>query len=220
MGAASDTVRASAAGSTAPLPSERKAPSMPRREKKPLSRADLIAHPVRLRIIMAVAGQQLTTRQIQGLLPDVPQATLYWNIQRLADAGLLQVEQEIPVRGTVERVYSLVEGTSRIGGAELANTSREDHLRYFTGLFATMLSWLRSYLDQESFDPRADGLTCRGTIVCLSDAEYQQLLDDLGALLQSAMTNPPTPGRRRRIMGLTVIPERRDPPVRPEDDAT
>jgi Helix-turn-helix domain len=220
MRAASDAVRAPAAGSTAPLPSERKAPSMPRREKKPLSRADLIAHPVRLRILMAVAGRQLTTRQIQGLLPDVPQATLYWNIQRLADAGFLQVEEEIPVRGTVERVYSLVEGTSRIGGAELASMSREDHLRCFTGLFATILSWLRSYLDQESFDPRADGLTCRGTILCLSDAEHQQLLDDLGALLQPAMTNPPIPGRRRRIMGLTVIPERRDLPGGPADDAT
>jgi DNA-binding transcriptional ArsR family regulator len=191
---------------------------MPRREKKPLSRADLIAHPVRLRIIMAVAGQQLTTRQIHGLLLDVPQATLYWNIQRLADAGILQVEEEIRVRGTVEKVYSLVEGSSRIGGADLASASREDHLRYFTGLFATMLSWLRSYLDQESFDPRADGLTCRAAILCLSDPEYRQLLDDLAALLQPAMTNPPTPGRRRRIMSLAVIPERRDSPVRAEDD--
>ena len=101
------------------------------------------------------------------------------------------------MRGAVEKVYSLVEGSSRIGGADLASTSREEHQRYFTGLFATMLSWLRSYLDQESFDPRTDGLICRAAILCLSDPEYQQLLDDVSALLQPAMTNSPTPGRRR-----------------------
>ena len=102
--------------------------------------------------------------------------------------------------------------------ADLASTSPEEHLRYFTGLFAMMLSWLRSYLDQERFDPRADGLTCRATILCLSDPEYQQLLDDLAALLQPAMTHPPTPGRRRRIMSLAVIPERCDSPAGSEAD--
>jgi hypothetical protein len=181
---------------------------MPRKGEEPLSRADLVAHPVRLRILMAVAGQSLTTRQIGALLPEVPQATLYWNIHRLAEAGILRVEKEIPVRGTVERVYSLVAGASGIGGAELASASREDHLRYFTVLFATMLSWLRSYLDQKRIDPKADGLTCRGTIVTLSDAEYAQVLHDIDALLKPGMTNPPTPERRRRIIGLAAVPER------------
>jgi hypothetical protein len=150
------------------------------------------------------------------LLSDVPQATLYWNIHRLADAGILKVEREIPVRGTVERVYSLVEGAARIGGAELASASREDHRRNFTALFATMLSWLSRYLEQESIDPSGEGLTCRGTIVTLSDAEYAQLLEDIGALLKPAMTNPLTPERRRRIFSLAAVPERRRGPERPD----
>jgi DNA-binding transcriptional ArsR family regulator len=187
-----------------------------KREKKPLSRADLIGHPVCHRIIMTVAGRRLTTQEIAAVLPDVPQATLYRNIHRLADAGILEVVKEIPVRGTVERVYALVEGASRIGGAELANASREDHVRFFTVMFASMLSWLRRYLQQETIDPIADGLTCRATTVYLSDAEYHKLLDDLGELMKPAMSNPPTRDRRRRIIGWTAIPERRDPSGRPE----
>src|SRR5687767_2199950 len=62
--------------------------SMPRREEAPLSRADLLAHPVRLRIIMALAGEQLTPQQIAAVLADVPPATLYRQINRLAEGGV------------------------------------------------------------------------------------------------------------------------------------
>ncbi len=34
--------------------------------------------------------------------------------------------------------------------------------------------------------------------------------------MKPAMTNPKSPGRRRRIIGWTAIPERREPSERPE----
>jgi DNA-binding transcriptional ArsR family regulator len=191
---------------------------MRKSERPPAARADLIAHPVRLRIILALAGQQLTTHQIAAFLPDVPQASLYRNIHRLAEAGILRVVRETPVRGAIQRVYALVEGAGGFREAELASASREDHLRYFTIFFATMLSSLRSYLQQEVIDPRADGLTCRAATVYVSDAEYRRLLEQVGELLEPAMTHPRTPGRRQRIIGLTAIPARRDQSAEPDDD--
>jgi hypothetical protein len=182
---------------------------MRKKETPPDSRADLIAHPVRLRMMLALAGQQLTTQQIASLLPDVPRASLYRNIHRLAEGGVVRVVRETPVRGTVERVYALVEGARGFSEAELARASREDHRRYFAVFFATMLSSLQSYLQQATIDPIADGLTCRAAVVYLSDGEYRRLLDQVGALLEPAMALPHTLERRRRIIGLTAIPERR-----------
>ncbi|NNJ11357.1 helix-turn-helix domain-containing protein [Chloroflexales bacterium ZM16-3] len=47
------------------------------------SPADLLLHPIRLRIIVALTVQQLTVQQLAGVLPDVPQATLYRQIHKL-----------------------------------------------------------------------------------------------------------------------------------------
>jgi len=54
--------------------------------------ADLLLHPVRLRIVQAFLGDRaLTTTELRAELPDVPQASLYRNIARLVGAGVLSI---------------------------------------------------------------------------------------------------------------------------------
>jgi DNA-binding transcriptional ArsR family regulator len=73
------------------------------------SKVDLILHPIRMRIIMALAGERWTARQIAAALPDVAQATLYRHINALAEGGILRIVEERPVRGMVEKVYALAD---------------------------------------------------------------------------------------------------------------
>jgi DNA-binding transcriptional ArsR family regulator len=186
---------------------------MRRRDTGPLAHADLIAHPTRLRIIQTVAGRRMTTQQIAEILPDVPQATLYRHVNRLAEAGVLEVVEEIPVRGTLEKVYTLAEGAGRLPEEELAKATPEDHLRYFSVFFASLLSWLRSFLQQDSVDYKRDGLTCQGTTVYLSDEEYRQLHAEVSQLVQARAAHAPSPERRRRVLAWISIPERRDAPT-------
>lgn len=63
------------------------------------ARANLLLHPVRLRIVTAAAGRELTAADLAAALPDVPQATLYRHLKRLVDGGMLAVVAENPVRG-------------------------------------------------------------------------------------------------------------------------
>src|SRR2546430_2345141 len=86
------------------------------REKRdmPIPKAELIVHPVRLRILEAAQRQKLTSRQIAEYLPDVPQATLYRQIKLLLDGGLLEVVEERLVHGIVEKVYTLPEGAGHL----------------------------------------------------------------------------------------------------------
>ncbi len=67
------------------------------------TRQDLLLHPVRQRILLATAGRRVTAQQLVNAMPDVPQATLYRNINKLAGAGLLVVVGERRVRNTVEK---------------------------------------------------------------------------------------------------------------------
>jgi DNA-binding transcriptional ArsR family regulator len=189
---------------------------MSAREEESRSRADLLAHPVRLRVIMALAGEQLTPQQIAAALSDVPQATLYRHINRLAEGGALRVVRETPVRGAVEKVYALVEESANLDETDLAHATGEDHIRYFTVFFAAILGQLRSYFQQETASPRTDGLVCQGSTPYLTDAEYHRLLSDLGALLATAHANPRTPDRRRRFIGWVALPGPQAPDAPPE----
>src|SRR3954469_15482471 len=81
-----------------------------------LTSADLLLHPVRLRIVQAFLGERaLTTAELRDELPDIPPASLYRHIALLADAGVLAVASERRVRGATERTYILRLAAANIG---------------------------------------------------------------------------------------------------------
>ena len=69
--------------------------------------AEVVLHPVRLRIVQQLGGRRLTTAQLRAELPDVTQATLYRHIAALIDAEIVTVVDERRVRGTIERALAL-----------------------------------------------------------------------------------------------------------------
>jgi DNA-binding transcriptional ArsR family regulator len=172
------------------------------------SRADLIMHPVRVRLLSTLARRHLTARQLSELLPDVPQATLYHHLGILTRANLLRVVSERRVRGTVEKLYALADDSAILGRAELANASREEHLRYFTVFVASLLGDFARYLQQDApIDPHADGVGYRQTPFYLSDDEFAQAVADVNQALLPYFNNQPSPQRRRRLFAMVALPD-------------
>jgi len=87
-----------------------------------MEQIELVLHPVRMRMILAIATRVLTTQQLANLLPDVAQTTLYRHINLLLEGGILTVVRESKVRGTVERELALVKGAGRIDMETSTNT--------------------------------------------------------------------------------------------------
>ena len=80
-----------------------------------MASADLLLHPVRLRIVQAFLGDRaLTTGELHAELDDVPTASLYRHVAHLVDAGVLSVVAERRVRGAVERTYVMRAAAARL----------------------------------------------------------------------------------------------------------
>jgi hypothetical protein len=172
-----------------------------------MKRADLILHPVRLRIIVAFArGRRLTPQQVAALLPDVSQATLYRQIERLYRGGALAVAAERPVRGAVERTYVLAEGGASLSPDELAKSSREDHLGYFTAFAAGLVAQFEEYLERSEVDLLKDGVGYRQVVLNLTDEEVSEMAVALNAAVGPFLAYDPKPGRRRRMLATVLIP--------------
>jgi hypothetical protein len=172
-----------------------------------MKRADLILHPVRLRIILAFArGRRLTPQQVSALLADVPQATLYRQIERLYQGGALAVAAERRVRGAVERTYVLAEGGASLSPEDLAKSSPDDHLGYFTAFAAGLISQFEQYLERSEIDLVKDGVGYRQVVLNLTDEELSEMAVALNLAVGRFLAYDPKPGRTRRMLATVLFP--------------
>ena len=172
-----------------------------------MSTADLLLHPVRLRIVQTLVGRPMTPLALKEALGDVPQATVYRQLNRLVEGGLVDVIGERPVRGGTERTYAVVEEAVRLGGEELAGAGPDDHLRFFTTFVGSLLSGYGRYLDMPEIDLEADGAGYRQTPMWLTDDEFDDFIEGLGDLLERGYRNDAAPGRRRRLVTTVIFPD-------------
>lgn len=171
--------------------------------------ADVVMHPVRLRIIQQLGGRQLTTAQLRQALPDVTQATLYRHIAALVDAEILAVVAERKVRGTTERTLAI---GSRLAVADL------DELRAMDD--GQLRSAFLAFLGQvgENFDRfLASGDRSLRDFLGFHLSPLYVVAEDLpkiqAALIEALgpYQTDPGDGRQRVALATALIPEPAEP---------
>jgi Helix-turn-helix domain len=169
--------------------------------------ADLLLHPVRLRIVQSFLGDRaLTTNQLRAELPDVPAASLYRHVARLVDGGVLAVVAERRVRGAVERTYVLRTAAARISMDEVATMTPDEHRHAFLAFAARLIGDFDRYLAREDVDPVRDGGSYDLAGMWLDDTELLEFGRELLTVIQPRLANAPRPGRKRRILATVLIP--------------
>lgn len=169
--------------------------------------ADLLLHPVRLRIVQTFLGDRaLTTTSLRDELSDVPPTSLYRHVARLVNAGVLTVVAERRVRGTVERTYVLRLSAASVGLDEVAAMSAEDHRQALMAYVAGLLGDFDRYFARGDVDLLRDQVSYRLAAMWLDDAEFADLRRELARVLQPCLARPPAPGRTRRILASIMLP--------------
>lgn len=175
----------------------------------PTLKAELILHPIRLRILTAISSYRLTARELAEALPDIPLTTLYRHINALLEGRLLVVVEEKQIRGTVERTYAQPAPPS-LAAEDLRDMTRQECEQQFTMYLSTLMGDAQRYLESrhpdERFNPIEDGVQVSKVQLYLDDQEFEQFSASLLALILSAAKNEPREGRRKRIFSSVIIP--------------
>lgn len=180
-----------------------------------MTSADLLLHPVRLRIVQAFLGDRaLTTAQLAAELGDVPAGSLYRHVAMLTRAGVLQVVAERRVRAVVERTYMLRAAAAQIRPDEVAAMTPEQHFQAFVAYVAGMLTDAERYLLTGSPDPARDGASYRMAAMWLTDTELAELARDLQQVFLPRLVNRPSKRRRRRSLYTVLLPAPEAPRAR------
>lgn len=174
---------------------------------------ELLLHPVRLRIVHAVAGgRALTTTQLRARMPDVSKATMYRHVALLADGGVLEVDGEQKVGGTIERRYRLHQPRPVIDAETAASASLEDYRCAFAVSMAALLGEFNAYLDRGHADPAADAVGFRQHSLWLSPQERAELIAEMRRAIVQQLENEPAPDRRQHLLSPILFPIEEPPP--------
>lgn len=178
---------------------------------------ELLLHPVRLRIVHAMSGGRiLTTFQLRTRMPDVSKATMYRQISLLVDGGILEVEGEQKVGGTIERRYQL-RGSGSVIGTDVvaASISLEDYRRAFATAMTALLGEFNAYLDRGHPDPTADSVGFRQHSLWLSPNERDELISKMREAIVPQLKNEPASDRRQHLLSPILFPIEDLPPKTP-----
>ena len=179
------------------------------------TRENLLLHPVRMRIFLAVAGRQVTAQQLAAELPDIPQATLYRNINTLAAAGMLVVVGEKRVRNTIEKTYALPAQGVMLTPEDWKNAQPEDAIQLAARFFGLLMGRYLQYIQKGNFDLAQDNVLFQMVPLYVSREEALELGRALGDLLIPYTRKEPSPERKHLILSLVSFPDVTGGPMAP-----
>ena len=171
-------------------------------------KAELIIHPVRLRILQSLSSSALTTQQISDSLPDVPASSIYRHLKLLLDGGIVEVVDTRLVKGIQEKVYGLAVAP-HLSQADMAGLSKEDHLKYFTSYIATLLQGFADYLDSREegqLDFEADAVGYTELIFFANEDELKMFGGEMNRAIQKVARNPEGNGRQQHKLAVITYP--------------
>lgn len=169
-----------------------------------MNASELLVHPVRLRIVHALSGgQSLTTADLCTRLPDVSKAGVYRHVDMLTEAGVLTVDSERRVRGTVERRYRLNRERAIVNAED---ATPDEWRQAFVAAMAALLAEFDTYLARDNADPIADAVGFRQHAMWLSPNELGDLITDLRAAIAPRMGNEPSADRRQYLLSPIHFP--------------
>jgi DNA-binding transcriptional ArsR family regulator len=174
-----------------------------------MNKADLIIHPIRLRILRELSSAQLTTQELSERLEDVPTSSIYRHIKLLLDGELVEVADARLVKGIQEKTYRLVQ-PAILGPDDVANWTAEDHLGYFTTYALTLIHDFNSYVtaaekEQEGLDFLTDRVGYREVVLYAKIEELDAAIGAINAALLPLLQNEAGNGDRRKYKLATIL---------------
>ena len=165
-------------------------------QKKVLTRAQAILHPVRARITVALSDRALTPREVARQMPEIPLGTVYRHINLLLNAGIIRVVAVRKVQGVLERQFALIQEQAFLKREEL---TADD----ITGLVAALTSVVQAtfgrYIQNTPMPPPEGAMTFVINSVLLTRDEYAALRQTIADYMKKTGRQPSDEYERRFI---------------------
>ncbi|WP_062076543.1 helix-turn-helix domain-containing protein [Demequina globuliformis] len=172
-------------------------------------RARLLLHPVRMQVVIALGAEDLTARDLQNILPDVPQASLYRALKQLEQGGAIEIVKEERKGGAMERTYRALPDQALLTPEEFTSGSVSEFLaavQTFSDLIVTTAAHTVAATGDKWKDER---YSMRHDSVWLTAEERAELSEDLRAVYAKYTALNKRDGTAPHALMVAALPEKR-----------
>ena len=171
------------------------------REEKNKNLANVVLNPVRMRIIQYLLTHRTgTAAEIGSELSDIPTASLYRHLGILQNSGLIGVQRENKIRGTLQKVYRLEKQES------ISPNNYGEARELIKNSLLSLIGDFERYFQKGERDLQKDLLLLNSMPLVLSDEEFMALLKEMTELLKKYLEYKPKEGRKMRKMTIISSP--------------
>ena len=169
-----------------------------------------LSNPVAYRVLAAIGmrGPQ-TTGELASVLGDVPSSSLYRQLARLRDAGILRVSAERQARGAVERTYALASREAgALTAAQVAAAPVSQLRATLRNFMAAMFADTSAHIESRGFARGRSLMSASLAVSDLTDEAYAGIRHELHATLARASKKSAGGATaRKRYIYLVTLPE-------------
>ncbi len=170
------------------------------------SKASLVIHPVRLRILQVLIDGSKTTHDISLLLPDVPTSSLYRHLKILLNGKMIGVDETRLVRGIQEKVYKIAQ-SPRLMSEDLIGIKADEHLQMFTTYVVALIQGYAKYLERTTVPDLEDDRVGYNEITAwVTDEQLDEFGRKLNEVLVPLLGQEPGPGRHQHKLAVITYP--------------
>ena len=168
---------------------------------------ECVSNPIKCRLLIEILKSGETTAKLLAeKCADIPQTTLYRNLKRMTEDGILKVVSETQIRGTVEKTYAaafdLNDANTMIG-----ENAGKMYLQMFLQYMLTFAKQFQIYCDTPGIDIKKDKSGFSLSYLYLTDEALENTVAAISKILTPLQNNQPAPDRKLRTIGVIISPE-------------
>lgn len=169
------------------------------------SKINVLIHPARLRIASVFGARGLTTKQIADALPDIPQGSLYRHIKKMVDVGILEVTEERPIKGVMERVYRLNYKAALLSAEDVKSASAESLKDYYITLVVDLMREINECIDMPDFNIETHGPKFLKTYRFTNTEGRTKIVEKFFKMLNENCESETSEDKKRTMITLAVM---------------
>jgi len=177
-------------------------------EEVPMSKLiEHITNPTRAKIFFEIfAKGQATAKHLTEKFPDISQPTIYRHIKALLSANMIKIVGEKPIRGVVEKSYSVNDEAGADISQTIDNNDGKGYLNLFIQFISGVTAEFAAYSEEEVIDIIEDVSAFTTAPFYATKDEIYEALTKIGEIVQPLLANEAAGGRRLRNFCTIITP--------------
>ncbi|MGE6631599.1 transcriptional regulator [Bacillus sp. NPDC077027] len=161
---------------------------------------------IRFKIALELIDKEegLSIRQLNQLLEDVPQATLYRHMNSMFEDKLVKVVKTKKTRSGEEKFYAINAETYKIDEEEWNQAKYDDKVNFVTFYFMYILQSYQNY--HETINEKEDKSTFSISKFHLDESKFEDFQSELNDLFNKYYHESQNSNGREKTVSLVIIP--------------